>query len=69
MLPPLDRKASFEARVLQKDGCWQWLGSFTKKGYGVFSWGDMKRTGAHHAAWFYFKGDIPDGLLFILRPV
>ena len=62
MLPPLDRKPSFEARVLRANGCWQWLASFNKKGYGVFIWGKRKRTGAHRAAWLFFRGAIPEGM-------
>ena len=42
------------------DGCWEWVGSRTRKGYGLVA---MSRYGtsqyAHRIAWMLFNGDIP----------
>jgi hypothetical protein len=44
-------------------GCWIWLKSVNRKGYGQFKWDDGKTTLAHRASWKAHKGEIPTGLL------
>jgi len=44
-----------------RNGCWYWMGSKNKQGYGQFSW-NGKSGGAHRAAYELFKGPIPEGL-------
>lgn len=44
-------------------GCWLWLSSAGKHGYGRFYWPPLKRhTTAQRASYFLFKGGIPRGL-------
>lgn len=49
---------AFWAQVSKGDGCWLWVGSISKAGYGRFG---SKRTGAHRLAWQLTNGTIPDG--------
>lgn len=43
-----------------ENGCWQWTGTITRKGYGLFH--DEKMVAAHRWAYLHFVGSIPDGL-------
>ena len=56
-------RARFEAKIQRsEDGCWLWLGSRNRRGYGYFYVnGGVVR--AHRAAWEFANGPIPDGLL------
>lgn len=42
------------------DACWEWTGSLNSSGYGRF-WLNGRITLAHRAAYFLFRGDIPEG--------
>lgn len=42
-------------------GCWLWLGTGTKQGYGFF-WDGANFVRAHRAAYRLFRGNIPAGL-------
>lgn len=55
--------ARFESwyAVEPNTGCWLWLGSPSKNGYGRFSLGD-KVFYAHRVSYQQFKGPIPQGL-------
>lgn len=44
-----------------KSGCWNWIGSFYKNGYGQFWVGD-KPTQAHRFHWFHIYGPIQSPL-------
>ena len=46
----------------QPDGCWEWLGSKSYKGYGHFQY-DGHVHQAHRISYRLFKGEIPDGLI------
>lgn len=43
-------------------GCWEWLASKDKDGYGRFRWG-AEKTRAHRAAYMLFKGQIVGDLV------
>jgi hypothetical protein len=48
------------------DGCWEWSGSVTEKGYGQF--GDGRRPNnvrAHRFSWELANGPIPDGRIVL----
>jgi len=48
-------------------GCLEWIAGITATGYGQFSWGHVNNgpmtTTAHRAAWWLFKGPVPDGMV------
>lgn len=45
----------------QTNGCWDWCGTISKKGYGVF-WNGTKLVAAHRYSYEKVKCKIPDGL-------
>lgn len=45
----------------RRNGCLEWTGSTSAKGYGRI-WSDGKVRGAHRIAWELVNGPIPDGL-------
>lgn len=47
-------------------GCWLWLNSVDRWGYGRVEIG-YRQLGAHRAAWELFRGTIPQGLLVLHR--
>lgn len=46
---------------LTETGCWIWLGSLSRIGYGSIKI-DGKTTKAHRASWIAHRGEIPAGL-------
>lgn len=57
----LDRlKARTE--IDDKTGCWNWVGSYTKKGYGKMSLGNWPHK-THRISYIIHKGPIPHGLV------
>lgn len=47
-----------------ENGCWMWLGSKTKVGYGLgYSSKEKKLVSAHRLAFAAFKGEIPQGMV------
>jgi hypothetical protein len=54
----------FWSKVRKGDGCWEWVGSQDRQGYGEFvvSMGPRVRSRAHRVAWELTNGPIPDGL-------
>lgn len=60
---PFDR---FMEKVVfvSESGCWVWIGSRGKAGYGTFNAGSNKTTGAHRWSYENFVGPI-DGNLFV----
>ena len=44
-----------------ENGCWQWIASKDKWGYGKFHL-DKKQRSAHRISYEHFVGPIPDGL-------
>ena len=56
-------KKSFEKRVIKKDGCWNWNGSFDKDGYSKMTVKtNMGFNRAHITSWKIHNGKIPEGL-------
>lgn len=54
--------ARFESFVLRShDGCWEWLGALTSKGYGHFVVAG-RRPMAHRYSYERFVGPIPEGM-------
>lgn len=61
---PLDKallERRFWSKVSKTDGCWLWLGTISKNGYGNFGVGG-KNHGAHRVAYRLTRGAIPDGM-------
>jgi hypothetical protein len=56
---------TYEERLLAKavktDGCWLWVGSIDRGGYGHFRH-EGRLTKAHRVAYLTWVGPIPDGL-------
>jgi hypothetical protein len=60
---------TLEQRFLEKvsrteSGCWEWLSTIKRDGYGQF-WLNGKGTKAHRAAWIIFQSEIPRGLMVL----
>lgn len=59
----------FWAKVRKTDGCWLWIGSRAKRGYGKIQVGVRSANGhpvaeyAHRVSWQLHKGEIPVGQL------
>lgn len=57
-------RAKFWSKVEKTDGCWNWRGSLTTKGYGQFGHRIVGLTSrAHKLAWESEYGAVPDGLV------
>ena len=57
----------FFSRVTKESdqlGCWEWIGTITNEGYGVFGV-EGGFSSAHRFSWKIHYGDIPDGLLVL----
>jgi len=55
----------FWSKVQKCDGCWLWLASCDRKGYGQFMMrenGKPRLMRAHRVAWELTNGPIPDGM-------
>lgn len=52
----------FWARVSETEGCWEWTGGRTPKGYGLLLV-EGRKVYAHRFSYARFVGPIPDGLL------
>lgn len=60
---PAERLALYTRRT---DGCWQWTGARSAKGYGIFNRAASSNV-AHRAAWELEYGPIPTGLYVLHR--
>ncbi len=51
----------FEAKFTPEpnSGCWLWLGTIKKSGYGAFRIG-AEKIGAHRASWLLYRGRLKD---------
>lgn len=54
------------------NGCWLWLGSISRKGYGIFYYRDLTHKRyvikAHRFGHLLLKGSIPEGLWVLHKP-
>jgi len=51
----------FMAKVIESDGCWEWMGPVNKDGYGKYCV-HSRKVFAHRFVWESEYGTIPDGL-------
>jgi hypothetical protein len=51
----------FWAKVDKTETCWNWTGSTTNGGYGMFKMGASPKV-AHRISYTYANGEIPDGM-------
>jgi len=51
----------FWSRVSKGPGCWEWIGTRRREGYGLF-YVDKRQVRAHRHSWEMENGPIPDGL-------
>lgn len=59
-MTPIER---FMSKVRVQEGCWEWTGRLTPKGYGDFDQPHpAKTTRAHRWLWCALYGAVPDGL-------
>src|SRR5258708_4089556 len=58
-----ERAQRFWAKVQKTDGCWQWMGTGTQQGYGLFNAGSRRTIAAHRFAYLLVKGPIADGMV------
>lgn len=59
---PRDLIERFEEKFIKsKKGCWLWMGSRNRDGYGQFTVKDRKPKSAHILAYRFYKGEIPAG--------
>lgn len=56
-----DKRFWSKVHICEQDKCWEWLGSFSKSGYGKF-WTNDKEYRAHRYSWEALFGKILDGL-------
>lgn len=54
--PAADR---FWEKVSKSDGCWEWTGAISQKGYGNF-WDGARYVNAHKFSWEFQHGKAPD---------
>ena len=47
--------------IICEDGCWEWIGAKTRKGYGTWNLAGSRRP-AHRVMYEKHRGPIPDGL-------
>jgi hypothetical protein len=55
-----EKRRSFFKRVQKTDGCWIWVGSILRNGYGQFKWFGERL--AHRISYIFHVGVIPDGM-------
>lgn len=53
-------KHNFNAKVVKKEGCWDWKGVRDKDGYGLIPGGYQRQKKAHRVSFLLHKGAIPD---------
>lgn len=44
------------------DGCWEWTGAKTTRGYGMLGLGNRKTAEVHRISWKIHRGEIPEGV-------
>ncbi len=52
-------------KIESPTGCWEWIGTKGREGYGVFAW-SKNRMSAHRYSWEWFNGrEIPSGMMVL----
>ncbi len=64
---PLSQKIQDNSVRVPESGCWIWIGSLNKYGYGRLTFGAKTNIGAHRASYELRHGKIPDGLFALHR--
>lgn len=59
---PITKDRIHQSSSQDGNGCWLWLKSVGRNGYGKFALGGGQTTGAHRASFQAFYGDVPAGL-------
>lgn len=49
--------------INNENGCWEWVGGKSNKGYGNMCIGGGVKKQTHRISYTYFKGNIPSGLI------
>jgi hypothetical protein len=57
----LEQRLARNISVNPETGCWDWMGTIDKDGYGQVAFGYHKYR-AHRAAWRTWRGEIPRGM-------
>ena len=60
---PISEKIANKVVKIPEAGCWIWLGSITKHGYGKMTLGTKTNISAHRASYELKHGAIPKGML------
>ena len=55
-------REQLEARIQKGDGCWEWQGAISKRGYGAVRW-EGKTRPVHRIVWELEIGPIPEGMV------
>lgn len=60
----LEKVAFFNSKIIiEKAGCWRWLGQKTMNGYGKIGFGQRKTKYAHRFSYSLFREEIPHPLV------
>ena len=59
----ISEKIANKVAKIPETGCWIWLGSITKHGYGKMTLGAKTHINAHRASYELKHGPIPEGML------
>lgn len=59
----ISEKIANKVAKIPETGCWIWLGSITKHGYGKMTLGAKTHISAHRASYELKHGQIPEGML------
>lgn len=57
----------FWQHVAKSEGCWEWTGANSGRGYGRVGVDGGKTTGAHRVSWEMHYGPVPDGCSVLHR--
>lgn len=59
----MDLTERFEKMFVKSEtGCWNWLGSINRDGYGQFNVGNRKPKSSHRLSYTIYVGEIKEGL-------
>ena len=63
-----EEKERFLSKIKEVNGCWEWQGSVSDKGYGQVTISRLSKSTmkSHRVSYLQYKGQIPEGL-FVLH--